>query len=97
MTRIDFYQIESDEDPLFFTCRLIEKVYRRGHRIYVHTGDEAGARAMDDLLWSFRPDRFIPHEVASGTEDESRAPIRIGHDHEPVSDLDVLVTLVRFR
>ncbi len=102
MTKIDFYQIESEEDPLFFTCRLIEKVYRRGHRIYVHTQDNNSATRLDDLLWTFRPDRFVPHHLQAnatpageptGQLNDEASPVRIGHDFEPSGHQDVLVNL----
>lgn len=90
MTRIDFYQIESDEAPLAFACRLVEKIYRAGHRIYIHTKDADEAAALDDLLWTFRPERFIPHCLQSTGEE---APIRIGHAAEPDDHQQVLVNL----
>lgn len=99
MTKIDFYQIETEEDPLFFTCRLIEKVYRRGHRIYVHTPDLDSTRKMDDLLWTFRPDRFVPHHCQDTSvghdlvSADDASPVRIGHDFEPSGHQDVLVNL----
>ena len=90
MTRIDFYQIDSDEAPLLFTCRLIEKVYRQGLQIYVHTNSEAQSIELDDLLWSFRDDRFIPHTLQSSHDE---APIKIGHNAEPEDHQQVLVNL----
>lgn len=90
MTRIDFYQIDSNEAPLAFTCRLIEKIYRRGHRIYVHTGNDEQSRMLDDLLWTYRPDRFIPHSLVDGA---GQVPIRIGHDGEPGDDEEILVNV----
>lgn len=90
MTRIDFYQIDSDEAPLLFTCRLIEKVYRKGLRIYIHTASEAQSIELDDLLWSFREDRFIPHALQSANDD---APIKIGHDTEPEDHQEVMINL----
>ncbi len=90
MTRIDFYQIDSDEAPLLFTCRLIEKVYRQGLQIYVHTRSEAQSIELDDLLWSFRDDRFIPHTLQSRHDE---APIKIGHNAEPEDHQQVLVNL----
>ncbi|MBD3648861.1 MAG: DNA polymerase III subunit chi, partial [Pseudomonadales bacterium] len=89
MTRIDFYQIDSDEQPLEFTCRLLEKIYRRGHEIFVYTADNEQARILDDLLWTFRPDRFIPHSLLDAGE---AAPIQIAHQGEPAHK-DVLVNL----
>ena len=90
MTRIDFYQIESKEPPLSFTCRLIERIYRLGHRIYVHTAGDEEARMLDDLLWTWRADRFIPHCLCTEPHD---APVRIGHDDEPSGEEHVLVNI----
>lgn len=90
MTRIDFYQIDSDEAPLTFTCRLIDKIYHQGHRIHVHTETAVQAEELDELLWSFRPERFIPHSLVKVDED---APVRICHQSEPVDHQEVLVNL----
>ncbi len=92
MTRVDFYQIDSKEAPLLFACRLIEKVYRKGYKVYIHTMSEAQSAELDDLLWSFRDDRFIPHALESTADD---APIKIGHNVEPDEHQEVLINLSR--
>jgi DNA polymerase-3 subunit chi len=89
MTRIDFYQIDSDEEPLNFTCRLIEKIYRQGHKVYVHAEGEQQAEQLDDLLWTFRADRFIPHS----RETNGPAPILIGYGESPACHNEVMVNL----
>ncbi|MBT4161610.1 MAG: DNA polymerase III subunit chi [Gammaproteobacteria bacterium] len=88
MTRIDFYQINGDETT--FACRLIDLVYRRGHQIYVHTVNADQAEAIDDLLWTFREDAFIPHALQDAGID---APIKIGFNHEPGDHQEVLINL----
>lgn len=88
MTRIDFYQVKGDEG--IFTCRLIDMVYRRGHQIYVHTAGERQATTLDEQLWVFRPEAFVPHLPHTS---EHAAPVRIGFDHEPEDHQDVLVNL----
>ena len=88
MTKIDFYQICNEETT--FTCRLIDKVYRRGHQIYVHTIDLEQARALDDHLWVFSEDTFIPHALQVTGID---TPIKIGCDHTPLDHQDVLINL----
>ena len=90
MTQVDFYQIESSEDPLVFACRLIEKVYRLGHQIHVHVSSETQASALDALLWSFKATAFIPHERA---QENARAPVLICHEAVPVKHHDVLINL----
>jgi len=89
MTKIDFYQIDQ-QDPLLFTCRLIDKIYQQGHAVHIHTQDAEEAVALDDLLWSFRPDHFIPHAI-HGVDDD--APIKISHNADPTDHEDVLVNL----
>ena len=88
MTKVDFYQTSDEE--ITFACRLIDQVYRRGHEIYVHTINLEHAKTIDDHLWVFREDSFIPHALQdTGIE----APIKIGCDHEPLDHQDVLINL----
>ena len=88
MTRIDFYQINGDEQD--FACRLIDLVYRRGLKIYVHARGADQAKQLDEHLWHFRPDAFVPHALQSEAID---APIKIGFDHEPQEHQEVMINL----
>ena len=88
MTRIDFYQTSGDEHA--FACRLIDMVYRKGRQIYVHTSTEELARTLNEQLWTFKEDSFVPHSLHSEAMD---VPIKIGFDHEPEEHQDVLVNL----
>ncbi|MFT7220147.1 MAG: DNA polymerase-3 subunit chi [Candidatus Azotimanducaceae bacterium] len=92
MTRIDFYQIAGDE--LTFTCRLIDKVYRRGLKIYVHATSESQAQQLDAHLWTFRPDSFVPHVLNNNQSNpDTDVPVKIGFDHEPDEHQEVLINL----
>jgi len=88
VTRIDFYQISGDERA--FACRLIDLVYRKGHQIYVHTSTEEQARTLDEQLWTFKEETFVPHALHSEALD---VPIKIGFDHEPEEHQDVMINL----
>ena len=44
-------------------CRLIESEVQSGARIAVLAHDEAQARALDGLLWTFDAYSFIPHAL----------------------------------
>ncbi len=65
MTRIDFYSLVSGSrhDIVATTCLLIEKACSRGQRVHTHTDDPALAKSIDQHLWNFRADSFIPHIV----------------------------------
>ena len=82
MARADFYLIDKPrfrEDPLLLVCELARKAHDAGFPTLVLVRDMAQAEALDDLLWSFDPDAFIPHQIA-GLEDDDEdelAPILI--------------------
>jgi len=69
MTRIDFYIVDSNT-PLIrenFACKLIEKVQQQGHNIVVTSTSTQHAKLLDDLLWSFKPESFVPHALSDST------------------------------
>ena len=92
LTQIDFYILPEDQrfDPLHYTCRLIEKVYRLGHEIYVYCRDEKQSTKVDEMLWQMDPASFIPHNQLS---EQSRSPILLGCDHPPDHHGEVMVNL----
>ena len=93
MTLIDFY-IMSDQKPdarQRLACKIAEKAYKKGHKIYIHTESEQQSNSMDKLLWTFRGGSFIPHSITN--KDKTGAPVLIGHDSEPECIPDVLINL----
>jgi DNA polymerase-3 subunit chi len=88
MTRIDFYILpHRDENSCWqVACRLAEKAYRMGHQVYLHTETEAQQLALEQSLWSFRSDAYLPH----GEADD---PIVIGRGDDPGHHHDVLINL----
>ena len=96
MTRVDFYVLPSSEVQArrVLACKLVEKAWRLGMKIYVHTGSEAEDRIMDDLLWTFRPGSFVPHALVSApVESLADTPVVIGHQEAPSNIGDLLVNL----
>lgn len=80
MPEISFYVLpsRSEKERLYFACKLIEKVYRTGYKVYVLTDTEAQSRQLDDLLWCFRAGSFIPHQIYSGPPPDDENPVVIG-------------------
>lgn len=93
--RIDFYLLEEaglDQRGLF-TCRLLEKAWLKGHRLFVFCTDQKEAEDLDELLWTFKPDSFIPHNL-QGEGPEPPPPIQIGYSGQmPRGFNDVLINL----
>ncbi|MBT8116473.1 MAG: DNA polymerase III subunit chi [Gammaproteobacteria bacterium] len=93
MTQVDFYilQDEAARARPLLTCRLTEKAWKQGHRVYINTDTQQQVAELDDLLWTFRAGSFIPH--AAYTEADGELPVTLGHALEPDGFDDVLVNL----
>ncbi len=94
MLKIDFY-ILPDALPLQrlqFACRLIEKAYKQKHRIFINAQDQAEAHQLDELLWTYREDSFLPHNLL-GEGPYSAPPIQIGVEATPENHRDILLNL----
>jgi DNA polymerase-3 subunit chi len=94
MTRIDFYVLSSasSHGRHLTACRLAEKAYRAGHRVYVQTATAQDEVALDDLLWTFKQNSFVPHARWQG-EGEPDVPVLVGHRPAPAFSGDVLIHL----
>ncbi len=82
MARADFYLIDKPrfrDQPLALVCALAQKAHASDQPCLVLVADMTQAEALDDLLWSFEPTAFIPHQIAGqdGTEDDAEVPVLI--------------------
>ena len=77
--RVDFYILETPDPAgrLQFACRLTEKAYGLDNRVYAHTDSAADAQQLDDLLWSFRQESFLPHVRGSAEECDTEGDLLI--------------------
>ena len=82
MIRADFYQLKSDDPasryPLL--CRLLEKCLGVGQQVYIICHDDAEARHLNQYIWAFKPDSFIPHIYA---HEDAQAIVVLGHPSTP--------------
>lgn len=94
MTQVDFYILPSTEttEQLLFACRLTEKAWKRGHQVFIQAQDQAQAEHIDQLLWQFRPDCFVPHLMITD-ENVASVPVAIGFDDHCGHHHDVMINL----
>ena len=71
--QVDFYQL-AGSPPEQVIASIAEKVLDSDGRLLIVAGDEAYLAKLDRILWDQRPDSFMPHGIAGGTDD-SRQPI----------------------
>lgn len=67
MPRVDFYVLGETGTQVRhrYACRLTEKAFESGSRVYLRTPSAADSTALDELLWTFSDRTFLPHEIVT--------------------------------
>ncbi len=60
-------------------CRLVEALYLAGRRVVVFLDDEGRAGILDQMLWTYSSESFVPHVLWRG-EGEVEEPVVIVSD-----------------
>ena len=89
MASVEFYEVRGTRWDLAL-CRAVEAAYGQGFRIYVWADSEPEARRLDDLLWTFREDSFVPHGLWQG-EPACDEPVAVGWKPGNPNGADCLV------
>lgn len=105
MTSVDFYVLsEGPENALeLLACKLAEKALKGGHKIYIQATDAEQAAQLNEMLWSYKAESFLPHQLApvadetssqdSTNKPEDQCPISIGHLEAPEQYEEILINL----
>ena len=96
MPRADFYLIDKPrfrEQPLLLVCELAKRGYAANLSILVLARDTAQAEAIDDLMWSFDPDEYLPHQIAGMDEGDDDTPILISTPDMDIPARPLLINL----
>ncbi len=85
---------QSGEDArLRHAARLAEKAWHEGDRVGIYCDDDPLAAALDDLLWSYRPDAFLPHDWLNSNDQQPASPVAILQCQPSEQDWDTLIVL----
>ena len=97
MPRADFYLIDKPrfrEEPLLLVCELAKRAFAADLPTLVLARDTAQAEALDDLLWSFDPDEYLPHQIAGeDAEEDALCPILIATPGMDIAARPLLLNL----
>lgn len=90
--RVEFYVLPTatPAERLRTACQLAMKAWRAGLPVFVRGSDEAQCRTVDELMWRFKAEAFIPHGLH---QNDPTAPVAIGQDEEPATPQGVLINL----
>lgn len=95
MPRADFYLIDKPrfrEDPLLLVCELAKRAHGAQQPTLILTRDFEQAEAIDEYLWSFDEDSFIPHQLA-GDDDDANTAVLIVPPGVEVADRPMVINL----
>lgn len=79
MPKANFYLLKDSDEAgrRRFACRLAEQQTRQGQRVFVLTSSAEAAQELDQLLWSFTPESFLPHALSDAATGD--LAVVIGH------------------
>ena len=80
MPRADFYLISRPRfraEPLRLVCELARRCLDTGQATLILARDAAQAEEIDDLLWAFDDEAYLPHQIAGQDEDDDVTPILV--------------------
>ena len=95
MPKVCFYPLRQGniQESLVFACRLVDKASQLGHRIHLLVRDEIQLNQLDELLWQFRTDSFIPHQRLSDDQEAIDTRVTLGTENRLPAERDVLINL----
>ncbi len=81
MTDIRFYHLNTRTLDQALP-EIVQKALSVGHKIVVRAPDDKEVERLNNLLWTFRPDSFIPHGSAKdGSPDHQPVWLSAGNDN----------------
>ncbi len=89
MTEIRFYHLERQTLEQALPA-LVSKAYENGRRIVIRAANDKDAARLNDHLWSYDPNSFLPHGAAKDGRAEQQ-PIWITAADENPNGADVLI------
>lgn len=93
---VNFY-ILSDSDlqqRLLFVFRLVEKARQQRLKTLIIASDDEQLAALDKLLWTEKPERFIAHEIITDKTTQPLPPVLLTTQIKAISAIDFLPQVV---
>lgn len=75
------------------TARLTDKAWQQGDRVGIVCDTMQQAQDLDDLLWNFSPDAFIPHSIVPDSATTCCDPVGILLCAPAAEDWDTVIIL----
>ena len=85
--QVDFYLLSttSEEQQNVFICKLAEKILRQSLKVIIFSQKSEQVSLLDQLLYEFRPDSFLPHTKV----------IKINSLNQALDQFPIVISLVK--
>ncbi|GGY65179.1 DNA polymerase III subunit chi [Marinobacter zhanjiangensis] len=80
-------------DRNLHAVRLVDKAWQQGDRVCIVCDQYGHAEELDDLLWNFAPEAFIPHSIVPDSATRCSDPVGILLCEPVADDWDTVVVL----
>jgi len=103
-TQVMFYLLDENEQfhttqdkvsPFYpvclHACHQAAKFYRNNQKVFIYTKNQEDAHEIDEMLWAFEPDSFVPHNL-TGEGPRGGAAVEISWQM-PTSRRPILINL----
>ena len=91
-TQVMFYLLDDEKDlnngkhadvndtssAFYHACLQAHYFYGQNQRVFIYTSDQSQAEQIDELLWAFNTNSFVPHNLA-GEGPKQGAMVEISH------------------
>lgn len=93
MARADFYTLKDSHGDARYRLlqQLLSKSLGQGTAVHIHCRDAAEVSHLDDYIWGFKPESFLPHHVLDDSHMQS--PITLGHGQQRPAKADICINL----
>ena len=91
MTRIDFRS--NVPDKISYACGLVRKARAADCRVVVFADDRAQLNAIDEALWTFPEQDFLPHVMAEDVHAAHTPVVLMANADTPLPHHQVLINL----
>ena len=92
MTKVIFTEVTESRMEMS-ACQIAERTYLQGDKLQIIAPNQQLAVRLDDLLWTFRPDTFVPHGFFGHEKDEPLPPVVITTKQEKIPGFESLLML----
>ena len=73
-------------------CALVESLLEKKENISVQLINQAEAEVLDELMWTFKPESFIPHKLI-GCGEPTRSLVTLGWLEKPAPRASIFINV----